>query len=376
MTSGKRPRRRRRSKSTQPRRRPSRTGLVIVIGALVIGFLVLISLPRPETSTPSVSGAPVAVSIQFNAPLGARFAGEIVAANTGLFREANIEATLKPGQDDVGAIASVVAGSALVGVVDPVSFLKARAAGQPIVAFAADYVENSTVFYTLDKANVRAPEDFVGKRVGRINDTRRTIFYDRLLSMRGISRSNVRETDKNVDVAGLLGNEIDVLPGRVGLEAYALKTAGASYRTVRLFDFGIHVPDLVYIASEKTVRDRPSLLVRLLESVIAGWTRTYTDTAQASRIVADKAGPGASIERAAFELGVQRDFVITVGRRIMEFDELQWKQLYRILVDARQLDEYFDLSRAVTYSIIKDAHRKPISFGRELGAEPITLPGR
>lgn len=299
-----------------------------------------------------------------------------MAEHAGLFRATNIQVTLTPGRTDDDAIAAVVEGRALVGVVDPISFLKARAAGQPVVAFAADYVENAMVFYAPDKTKVHAPEDFVGKRVGRVNGTNAAIFYDALLNMRGISRSNVPETDKNVDVAGLLSDAIDVIAGRIGREAYILKNAGASYSTVRLFDFGIHVPDLVYIATEKTVRDRPSLLVRLLEGVIAGWSKTYADVNAASGIVAEESGPPLTAEQAAFELAAQRDFVITVGRRIMEFDELQWKQLIRILINARQLDEYFDLSRAVVYSILKDAHRKPISFGAEAGAEPAPLLGR
>lgn len=378
MTSGETPRRRRRSSSRKPKRRLPRFGLAVVIGTLAIGLIAISStfLSRRDAAAPRVVAAPTTVSVQLNAPFGARFAGEIVAEDADFFRSGNIKVVLAPGQSDGETIAAVVDGRALVGVVDPVSFLKARATGQPIVAFAADYVENALVFYALEKANVRAPEDFVGKRVGRVNGTYAAIFYDTLLNMRGISRSNVRETDRNINIQGLLDEAIDVIPGRVGREAYALKKAGASYNTVRLFDFGIHVPDLVYIATEKTIRDRPSLLVHLLEGVIAGWSKAYADVAEASRVVSRKAGPALPADEAAFELAAQRDFVITVGRRVMEFDELQWKQLTRILINARQLDEYFDLSRAVNYTILKDAHRKPIAFGNAPRSEPAPLLGR
>lgn len=373
MTSRKRSRSHRRVRS-----RRSRIALIVILGCaaltLVTIFGALLTRRAPEKR--DVAAAPAVVSIQFNAPFGGRFAGVIVADSSGLFHQANIQAKLIPGQSDDDVITSVVEGRAVVGVVDPIRFLKARAKGQPIVAFAADYVESATVFYALEKTNVRSPEDFVGKRVGRLSGTREAIFYDALLRMRGISRSDVRETDKNVDVEGLLAGDVDVIPGRVGLEAYMLKSRDVSYTAIRLLDFSIHVPDLVYIVTEKMIRDHPSMLSRLLNSIIAGWNRTYADPRSAARHIADRVQGSVSADQIEFELAAQRDHVVTVGRRRMEFDTQQWKQLLKILVNSQQLDEYFDLAKAVNYSILKDAYRKPISFGNDPTSEPAPILGR
>lgn len=370
---------RKRSRSHRRRSSSRRTWLIYggAIAAIFACAAIVIALfhARNDPSAREAAAPPAVLSIYFNAPVGPRFAGELVADEAGFFRNANVRPDFQFGRNSDDAIAAVVEGRATVGVADPISFLKARAAGLPIVAFAAGHVENGTVFYALGKANVRAPEDFVGKRVARVNGAHATIFYDALLNMRGISRSDIRETEQNADVQGLLSEAVDVIPGRVGRDAFALRSAGVSYSMVRMFDFGIHVPDLVYFATEKTVRDRPSPLVRLVEGVVAGWSKAYVDVGAASRIVADKAG--LPIDQAAFELAEQRDFVITVGRRVMEFDQLQWKQLVRILVNARQLDEYFDLSRAINYAILKDAYRRPISFGgAQAGPEPAPILGR
>lgn len=371
---------RRKSRSHRRRSRSRRTWTVYgaAIGAIFAGAALVIGLFHSRMAPPAreVAEPVAALSIAFNGPLGVRFAGELVAEEAGFFRRAHVQPDLRFGGSSDETIAAVVDGRATVGVADPITFLKARAKGLPIVAFAADYVENATVFYAMEKSGIRAPEDFVDKRVGRLAGSHSALFYDAMLNMRGISRGNIRETGDRVDVAGLLAGAIDVIPGRIGAEGFALRTSGAPFVTLRLFDFGIHVPDLVYFTGERTLRDRPSVLVRLVEAVVAGWSRTYVDPAAAARLVAAKAGNQISAEQAAFELSVQRDFVITVGRRVMEYDAQQWKQLVQLLVNARQLDEYFDLARAVNYDVLKDAYRRPISFGADPGAEPAPILGR
>lgn len=371
---------RQRSRSHR-RRGGSRRRLIIygaAIGAIFAGAVLVIALFHARIAPPAqeVAAPPAVLSIHFNAPPGSLFAGELVAEEAGFFRRSNVSPVFQFGRSSEDAIAAVAEGRATVGVADPISFLKARAKGQAIVAFAADYVENSTVFYSLEKSGIRAPEDFIGKRVGRIAGSHSAIFYDALLNRRGISRGTVRETADQVDVEGLLSDAIDVIPGRIGVEGSVLRQSGAPFNTVRLLDFGIHVPDLVYFTNEKTLRERPSVLVRLVEAVVAGWSRVYADPNAAARIIAGKGGPSLSADQAAFELSAQRDFVLTVGRRVMEYDVQQWKQLVQLLINARQLDEYFDLARAVNYDILKDAYRKPISFGADLGAEPPPIAGR
>jgi hypothetical protein len=75
------------------------------------------------------------------------------------------------------------------------------------------------------------------------------------------------------------------------------------------------------------------------------------------------AGKGLTPEQAQFELAAQRDFVVPLSRRVAEFDDQQWKQLRATLTSARLMDGSVDLGRAINYDILKEAYRKPISFG-------------
>lgn len=305
---------------------------------------------------------PASVSLRLNGPFGPKYAGAIVAARANIFERSGIDIELRESGDGVDPIAAVVGGADNFGVTDSISFLNARAKGQPIVAFAAGFLENSIVFYALEKSGIRAPQDFIGKRVGRRTGTDSAILYDALLKNTGLSRSQIRESATEADLDALLNDRVDVIPGRIGQEGFLLRQKGVPYTVIRVSDYGIHVPDTVYFTTEKFISDWPSLVQRVLQAVIAGWAMTYADPAKSVPLIV-AAGKGLTPEQVEFELAAQRDFVMPLGRRVAEFDEQQWKQLRAILTSARLMDGSLDLKSAINYDILKEAYRKPISFG-------------
>ena len=302
------------------------------------------------------------LTIRLSDSVGTKFAGEIVAARAELFKRNGIEVELRDRGEGVDPIAAVVSGADTFGVTDSVNFLVARSKGQPIVAFAAGLLESSVVFYSLERSGIRAPQDFIGKRVGRRPDTNSAIIYDALLKNIGLSRSQIREISSTTDLDALLNDRVDVIPGRIGREGLLLRQKGVPYNVIKVADYGIHIPGTVYFTSEKFALERPSVVQRVLRAIIAGWAMVYADTPKSIPLIV-AAGKGLTSEQVEFELASQRDFAIPISRRVGEFDEQQWKQLRAILTNARLMDGSVDLSRAVNYDILKEAYRRPISFG-------------
>lgn len=307
---------------------------------------------------------PTSVTLRLNGAFSAKFAGEIVAARAKLFERNGINVELKERGESVDSVASVVSGDDTFGVTDGIGFLMARSKGQPIVAFAAGFLESSIVFYSLEKSGIRAPQDFIGKRVGRRADTDSAIIYDALLKNTGLSRSQIRESPTETDLDALLNDKVDVIPGRVGREGFLLRQKGVPYTAIRVSDYGIHVPDTVYFTTEKLALDRPSVVQRVLQAIIAGWTMVYADPAKSIPLIVS-ATKGLTPEQVQFEFMAQRDFVMPLGRRVTEFDEQQWKQLRAILASGRLMDGSVDLAQAINYEILKEAYRTPISFGKQ-----------
>lgn len=350
------------------RRRRSRARAsfnIRIVAAVVLATAVVAASVHFWNVTGSGGDAPAkptSVTLRLSGPFGAKFAGEIVAARGRLFERNGVNVELKEREEGIDPIGSVVSGADTFGVTDSIGFLMARSKGQPIIAFAAGFLESSIVFYSLEKSGIRAPQDFIGKRVGRRADTDSAIIYDALLKNTGLSRSQIRENATETDVDALLNDKADVIPGRIGQEGYLLRQKDVPFSVIRVSDYGIHVPDTVYFTTEKFAFDRPSVVQRVLQAIIAGWTMVYADTAKSIPLIVS-AGKALTPEHVQFELAAQRDFVMPLSRRVAEYDEQQWKQLRAILTSARLMDGSLDLARAVNYDILKEAYRKPISFG-------------
>lgn len=307
-----------------------------------------------------------ATPIRLIAPRSVLHAGEIIAAKAGFFERAGLNLEVRPAQAGFDPIDSVLRGEGVFGVTDSKTFLIAASKGAPIIAFGAGYLESPVVFFATEQSGIRTPRDFIGKRVVRDAGSDTAIIYDAMLANVGLSRSEVREVRARANVEALRQGDIDVLPGRIAETGHALEQIGIRYTVIRPSDYGIHVPGTVYFTTKRLARDYPSYVQRFLNAVIAGWDVAYSEYDKGALLmVFDGVASGPEEkERVRRELKAQRDFIRPSGRRTSEFDNLQWKQLRNILISARLIDEAADLSAAVNYDFIKEAYRKPVSFGK------------
>ncbi len=333
--------------------------VVVVVGS--IGALW--SYQRTTARSTDVPPKLTEISLRLNGPFGPIFAGEMVAARSGLFEREGLHLELKPGGVDADPITLVSSGADTFGVARGDAFLVARAKGAPIVAFAAGYLESPVVFYALEQSKIHVPQDFIGKRVTRQAGQDTATIYDAMLANLQISRSQVREISKGTDIAALLNGDVDIWPGHVGKESYVLRQKGIPYTVVYPSNYGIHVPGTVYFTSEKIIRDHPSLVQKFLRAVIAGWNLAYADYSKSAPLISSFDDKTLTPDRVHFELREQRDLVFPLGRRFTEFDDRQWKLLRNILINERLIDYSIDMSKAVRYDFLREAYRKSISFG-------------
>jgi ABC-type nitrate/sulfonate/bicarbonate transport system substrate-binding protein len=148
-----------------------------------------------------------------------------------------------------------------------------------------------------------------------------------------------------------------VLPGRVGVEAYALTGEAISYQVVSPPDFGLHVPGSVYFTTERTIRDHPDSVRRFLRAVIAGWELTYSDEQKSVPMIVAYDTATLNPEMVSFQLERQRGELRPSGARLGDFDETQWRLLQSVLIQEGLKKDPIDLASAITFEFLRDAYR-------------------
>lgn len=317
-------------------------------------------VPDRWTGAPERAAERRATNARLVVPFDVEHAGEIMAAKAMLFERAGVAVDVLPADTGYDPISAVVNGQATFGVAEGAAFLTAKARGAPIVAFGGGYLESPIVFFAREAAGIHTPQEFVGRKVGRPGG-RDALIYDALLRNVGLARSQIAEVSSAAGVEALADGAVDVLSGRVGPQSYELRSRGIDVDVIRPANYGIHVPGTIYFTTAKFAEDHPSAVQRFLNAVIGGWRLSYADYNSSVPQIA--AAINYTAERVRFELGVQRDWVLPPGRRIGEFDDLQWRQLRQILMAARLIEEGADVSRAVDYSFLKEAYRRPVAVG-------------
>lgn len=304
------------------------------------------------------------VRIHLMGSFGAEFAGEMLAVRSASQKGDVRRFQLREGVNSEEAIASVANGDDMIGVARADSFLEARGKGVPIVAFAASFIESPVAFYVLKRSGLRGAQDFaqmwIGRRVG--DDTE--VSFDALVAKLGLPRSTMHEVPVRSDVAMLTRGDVEVWPGHVGKDDYALTKLGSDYVAVDPGSYGVRLPGSVYFASERTLQEHPQLILNFLRNVIAGWGLAYADTSLSAPMIAAFDYERLTPDSVRFALERQRDSVRPISARYCEFDELHWRSLQEILLRQRLLDQPVDLSLAVNYQFLKEAYRKLITFGK------------
>ena len=209
--------------------------------------------------------ASTTINYHLDGAIGSSEAGAIIALNRGYFGEAGLDVRIVNGTDQGQSTVSVANSPKAIGVASVFDFLKARASGQRIVAFASAYTRNPITFYARRDSNVRSVADFAGKTVAYEAEHPSAIVFDALMARNHVSQSTIKV------VSGLrtvISSKIDILPGEIGRESRLLNQLGQPFDQINPDAFGLHLPGSVYFTSEDTLKDHPDLVRKFLCAVI------------------------------------------------------------------------------------------------------------
>jgi len=321
---------------------------------LAFGAGALFALRPAATPQPNTSASITQVNLLLDGAYGARFAGESIASALGLF-SSNIRLMARPGDSD---FVENVAREHAIGVTSGHNFLLAAWRGAPVTAFAASFLDTSVAIFALESSGVRRPADLIGKRIGYRSGGEAVVIFDAMMAQLQLPRSQVQKVADRDSFDALRRKEVDAIVIETDHQQNSSIIQHLKVNVIKPQDYGVHVPGLVYFATNSLLHDKPSVIANVLQGIIRGWQLAYADYALSIPVLAAFDPERLTFEELRFELEQQRSLVLPVGGRIADYDESRWRTLRDILVFAKVGEERVPLAQTVNYQFLRDVYRR------------------
>ncbi|QAU50395.1 ABC transporter substrate-binding protein [Bradyrhizobium guangzhouense] len=316
----------------------------------------MLVLLRPDVAPLQAPTAPKAAQVKLllDGRYGARFAGELCASRQ-QYLSSRVELAAQPEDPD---FVQSVARQHAIGVTSGQKFLLATWRGVPVTAFAASFLDTSVAIFTLESSGLRRPADLVGKRVGYRRASEGEVVFDAMMAQLGLPRSQITKVPERDSFEALRAGEVDAIVAGIDRQPDPSSPSFVRLSVIKPQDYGIHVPGLVYFASNDLIHDEPSVIADALQGLIRGWQFAYADYAQSVPVLVGADPARLKSERLRFELQQLRALVLPTGGRIADYDESRWRTLRDILIFAKLGEEDVPIAQTVNYQFIRDVYRR------------------
>ena len=214
----------------------------------------------------------------------ANHAGLFLAEAQGGFDAAELEVDLYTPSDPTVVLQTVGAGQDTFGISYQTDVLLARARDVPVVSVAALVQHPLVCVMSLESAGIARPADLAGKTIGYPGIPSQEAYLATMLEGDGLSLSDVNLVNVEFNlVPAVISGQADAVMGAFWThETILAEREGYPVSIMRVEEWG--VPDfyeLVLVASETTVADKPELVTAFLTAVQQGYQAAIADPAVA-----------------------------------------------------------------------------------------------
>ncbi len=291
----------------------------------------------------------------------AQFAGLYVADQKGFYAKENIKVTLRPGGVEHDENALVVSGEDDFGIVGAAQVLVARSQGLPVVACAAIYRTNPTVYFAMSGSGIEKPHDFIGKRVA----TGPTNFVlPAMMNKLGLSMDQFEPVSPEYDMEAFFDGKVDVWIGYLTDQVIAAREQGYELNLIYPAHYGIHVYGDVIITSENIIADNSDLVERFLRATLRGWRYAIENPDEAIAITLkydetlDEAHQKAIME-------AQMPLIHTGEDQIGWMKDEIWHGMHEMLLEQGVLTEPLDVEQVYTTEFLQTIYQAGSIYGGE-----------
>jgi NitT/TauT family transport system substrate-binding protein len=321
-------------------------------------FALLLALAAGLSAPAAVGRAQEGVSIRLNhLPWGMHIA-YFAALEKGYFKEQGLDVKIIPGHGALEAVNTVGAGKEDIGLATVDTVLVAQAKGVPIKVFAMDMYENPSCLIFMKSSGIARPKDLEGKRLGHLPASSMRYLTDAAMKLGGVDLGKITYVNHpaGAEFQLLTAGKLDAFGGFCMGQAPTLEAKGFKVGMLSMKDLGADVYGTMLFAHERTIKERPDMLVKFLRAWLKGQAYAYQNVNESTKLLLKHRPDRDMLEAAKFKMVLAADRSEEARQRgFGVMTDEGWQRSIDILIKARMLEKALKPKDVYTNDLIEKA---------------------
>ncbi len=299
-------------------------------------------------------GAPPLTKLVFQLDwhFNSQFAGLLLAQELGWYREAGLDVTFLPVDQNQTVVEKVVAGTNWIGCSESGVLVNARSKGAPIKAIGTMFQASPMALVSLQTKGYTNLSRLVGKTLGIHPDGQKALEF--LLTHDGFRREQFKVIEKDHNLKPLLDGTCDAVQGYLIDEIVELETLKQPINFIPYYEHGYTAYSQVYFTSDSTLKTHRDAIQKFLDVSRSGWQAALVQPEMAANLVIEKYAPDLDREyqrRSLEKIARLATFESGFGR-IGAMNPSTWSRMLSSLRDLKVISRPVSLSEMTDFSLI------------------------
>ncbi|MBJ2150197.1 ABC transporter substrate-binding protein [Paracoccus sp. IB05] len=216
-----------------------------------------------------------------------QFAGPIVAADKGWYKEAGVDLELRPAGPDIKPSVMVATGVDTFGIGHPNQIIAARSNGVPLVMVSQWGQKSATTYIARKDSGIAKLEDVKGHSVGLWFGGDEHEFLA-MLKKAGIAQSDVNIVSQGYDIISWLNGDYDVMQVTQYNELQLVYQNGHAPDSLTYLDPADYGAELIsggLFTTEEVIAANPDMVQKVVDVSLQGWQAAFADPEAAADIM-------------------------------------------------------------------------------------------
>jgi NitT/TauT family transport system substrate-binding protein len=281
----------------------------------------------------------------------AQFAGLLLAQELGWYREAGLDVTFLPVDQNQTVVERVVAGTNWMGCSESGVLINARSKGAPIKAIGTMFQASPLALVSLQSKGYTNLSRLMGKTIGIHPDGHKAL--DFVLTHDGFRREQFKVIEKDHSLKPLLDGSCDAVQGYLIDEVVELETLQQSIHVIPYYEHGYTAYSQVFFTSDSTLKTHRESIRTFLDVSRSGWQAALLQPEMAANLVISKYAPqlDRQYQRRSLEKIARLATFESGFGRIGTMDSATWSRMLSSLLDLKVIPRPVSLTEMTDFSL-------------------------